>query len=485
MAPNVFRLHISSTPRTLDPKHIRSSSGQYLLHQVACPLVKIIDNKLLPNTASCYQVTPLKILCDLRPDLTYESGKTLTPQDYVTAFQEFADPQSGGYRHDLLSPLKNYKAVRSGQMPPNQIGVRLTQHPQQIEFLLSHPQGDFILNLANPLLFPYQLKDSPQKASLDFLNIDACGDYKISDWVEAKKITLSPRKQTQNTPKPHIELVVISDDNLALRAFERGQIDFLRRLPTSLIPRYQERPEFYAADLIRLDSLFFVYNSKASKFAKTLAENINYQAWQDLYHSKPRPGCFGAPLSWTGQNAICWEQTKTKNTQTPAGNLTLFYSKLGGVDHDRAMQFLQNEWSTNLGWTIALEPLENKVLLEATQNGTAQFFRRGVTPERPTCLALLEGFESNHPNNFIKMQDPVFDKIINNLKPLAWDATSQTPQAMSLCKAGLQRLIKNRVAIPTGPIYFSLLVNPKWTGWKIDSLNRLDLSGLRLVDDRQ
>jgi oligopeptide transport system substrate-binding protein len=51
--------------------------------------------------------------------------------------------------------------------------------------------------------------------------------------------------------------------------------------------------------------------------------------------------------------------------------------------------------------------------------------------------------------------------------------------AKKLCTDAIHILADENWIVPLGEIHFSLLVSPKFTGWKLNSLNQLDLTGLK------
>ena len=141
------------------------------------------------------------------------------------------------------------------------------------------------------------------------------------------------------------------------------------------------------------------------------------------------------------------------------------------------MEWLQSQWLKNLQIKVQIEDLENKLFVQQLETNPPPIFRKGISLDRPTCSAALEAFREGDPENYLHIKDKVFQSDLRILR-----STHSQSEKKKLCTKSIKYLIENHWIIPTGPIYFSLLVDPKWTGWKLNELNQLDLSELRLKD---
>jgi oligopeptide transport system substrate-binding protein len=139
------------------------------------------------------------------------------------------------------------------------------------------------------------------------------------------------------------------------------------------------------------------------------------------------------------------------------------------------MQFVADQWKKNLRIEVSLEALENSYFQSQVQKSALGLYRRGFSLERPTCLAALEVFHSEHKQNHIGFQSPEFDHHIRQMKLLKIEDVEYHDH----CRLAVEELLLKGYMIPTGPIYFSMLIRPNWKGWKLNSLNHLDLESLR------
>lgn len=435
--------------------------------------------------AECQFKNPKKVSCLIKVGAGFEDGSLLTPQDFVLAFQRFINPKPRlAYQAGLLLPIKNAHKIYHHQASVDSLGVKPGSKKNELIIELEQSFPEFLEILSNPLLTAYRTNEAPSATTPDRL---ACGPFKIKSWEPHKKIELVTNQYFPHKKNPTpliIELQVIDDDNFVLQSFENKKIDWVRQLPVHLIARYQSHPSFITQDQIRLDSLFFDKRSPLFNWAPAMAHAIDYESWGKVFAAKPRPGCFGLPHTWTGQ-PVCYPfdptqaQKLSQRLVWPKEPTLLHYSKSGSSDHNRSMEFLQSQWQTHLKQKVELEPLEGKIFIERVNQNQLSFFRKGLSPERATCLAILELFAldpSLSPGQS-ELWRSQFSQELQSMSPLKTNSS----EYKKLCHKNLLKLQTDLRLIPTGPIYFSYLLNPRWQGLRVDSLNRIDFTNLRLV----
>ncbi|MNT26215.1 putative binding protein YgiS precursor [compost metagenome] len=134
---------------------------------------------------------------------------------------------------------------------------------------------------------------------------------------------------------------------------------------------------------------------------------------------------------------------------------------------------MQQQWKKNAGLQVTLEVKENKLYLDEVKKNPPALFRKGLSPDRPTCLAVLETFSEDNPENYIQLKDAKYQKILGTLAK-----STQIAEQKKLCLEGVQLLLDQHRLIPTGPMHFAMLARPEAKGWKLNQMNQLDLSGL-------
>lgn len=482
----VFRFHLLNEPTSLRTVDQKNSGSSYFLGQLNAGLYRYQDQKLEPDLAEkCEWLKKGRLVCHLKKDLKWSDGTPLVAQDFVRAFQELLKPEYGSPRADILFDLKNAEDVYKGKKPASSLGA-VAVSKTRLEFQLGKRSDDFLYKLAHPLLIPWPASGQIKKEKVleNPSNWKSSGPYVISAWTPNKKIELANNTHYwKKIPRPKIETLFVQEDSVALNLFEKKELSFLRRLPAAHIPSYRGKPEYREVPQIRMDYVGF-HPRHSVKFRQSLARAIDYEEWQKLYQAKEPPGCPGIPValmdaSSCHQTSIRAKKeydalvTAMKSSGLSEPSLELIYSKQGGDDHQRAMEWLQGNLKKNLGLKVAVTGIENKLFVERITNDPPDMFRKGVAPEIPTCSAALEVFTSGHPENYIRLKEPKFDQMVEKMR----SATSKDRK--KLCGNALSYLIGEALIIPTGPIYFTILVRPEWTGVRLNELNHLDLSELQ------
>ncbi|NQZ18698.1 MAG: peptide ABC transporter substrate-binding protein, partial [Bdellovibrionales bacterium] len=216
---------------------------------------------------------------------------------------------------------------------------------------------------------------------------------------------------------------------------------------------------------------------------KAMSLAIDYDEFKVLLQALGRPGCPSIPPQWMDRTpcySLDLNEAKKILSKIPQELLQksfkLKVSQMGGLDIKKQAEFLQSQWRKNLGLNIEIDQVEQKAYLNELRSKTPDIFRKGVGIDRPTCLSALETFASDGQQNYMKIKVRKYDELLNQLA-IANDKTKKK----SLCRQGVEYLMNKNLIIPLGEIHFSILAQPKYEGWSINSLNQLDLSQLHPI----
>lgn len=471
-AQGPFKFHVFNEPSSLRAWDQKNSNAGYFLSQISSSLMSYQDGELSGNLAqTCVYKKTLELRCKIKAEARWSNGDKITPEDFLRAFQGFLDPQNSAFRADLLFPLKNAKKYFQGKAKAKDLGISVSK--DELIFDLENPDSEFIYTLSSPLLGPLHssgIADLEKIRAKPSLWISS-GAFKIENWEKQKKITLAPNEHywKKSSSRPKLEIYFVNEDSVAVGLYEKGRLDFLRRLPTLYIPQFRNRPDFFEVDQLRFD--YIALNIPDSRVRKALSQGLNYKDLQALFSAKAPPGCPGlSSLLYEGD--LCLQFNPKKSSLNK--RFEFLYSKQGGDDHQRGMEWVQSEWKKNLSVQADLRGVENKIFVELLEKKAPDIFRKGLAIERPTCLSALENFESTSSENYLKFTSSRMDQIIREMRKI-----SDLGKKKKLCTEGLKLLLDPAHIIPTGPIHFTVLVKPEWTGWKLNELNQLDLSELR------
>jgi oligopeptide transport system substrate-binding protein len=309
------------------------------------------------------------------------------------------------------------------------------------------------------------------------------GPYKIAQWVKGKKATLTKNSfySGGNPDRPDVDVYFIADDSAALNLYEKGKLQFLRRLPAEHIPKYKTRPDFMQVPLNRFDYIGFDMRPSSpfadKKLRKAFAQAINFEEFKQIFFALGAPGCPSLLESVLTGGDHCQVFSPKPLSTKPTQILEFYFSQQGGDDLKRAAEFFQGQWQKNLGVTVALHALENKVYINKLRTDPPTLFRKGVGLDRPTCASALEKFTSHHPDNFVSFSHKGFDEMVAKLKSVSLSQTEKH----RICGKAVDLLFKDEiVGVPLGKMHFTMLLNPQFKGMQINELNQMDLSALEV-----
>lgn len=466
-----FRLHLSKEPTSLDTVTQKNSSASWLLGNLHRNLLSYDNDKgLLPDLGEgCKKISKWTLECKLKKNLQWSDGSELTSQNFLNTYKRLLDPRQKAPRADLLFPIKNAENIYKGES--KKLGIRAPDK-WTLHFDLNQPQSEFVYNLSS-------LQLSPTKEKGEAFS----GPYKIKSWLKGSKIILEANKfyPLGNKERPAVELLFIVDDSVALRLYEKGELSLLRRVPTLYIPTFKKRRDFHFIPVTRFDYFGFGPELKNKPvLRKALALGLNYSELQKIFSSPGTPGCSGLPDEWFESRPPCltYDQKLAKelvaklSVEDRKKTYNLLFSNLGLEDHKRATEWMQAQWA-QIGLKINPAPREHKIYLDELRNNTPAIFREGVTPDHPSCLSALENFTLRSSQEYLGFKSVDFAAIVEKLRN-----TDKTLQKKRLCTEGVRYLLEHYILIPTGAYDISMLIDPRFAGWRFNRAGQLDLGGL-------
>lgn len=473
----IYRFHLFKEPDSISPYTQRNSNAGYLLSQIQAPLLRWQQGKFQPAVSTgCRFVTSQDVRCQLRRDLKFSDGTPVRPEDWRAHFAAIFDPaRQVRWAADLFD-IVGAEELFTGQKNPPPLGVTATG--TELKFRLKRPHREFLHRLTSPHLTPFRSTNPDKSSKADFAGL---GAYRLGAWRPGVKFELAPNPFSfeGHPDRPRLEVLFVVEDSVALKLYQSGELQFLRRLPTAYIDQARGKPDYFEIDQVRFDYFGFTKKFRERPENRVLQQAMSlafpFEEMRALYHAKPRPGCFGLPAKLS-DGQVCFDEDPAAARQLLAGKkiepIPALYSQ-SVDDHRRALEWLQLKLQSRAGLPLRLEGVETKTFLDRLDRRDASFFRRGVAPDRPTCAAVLENFLPGAAENYLDLDE----KILNDAVPALLKESSETKKAR-LCREVLEKLRGDFVMIPTGPIFFSVLADPAFVGWDLNELNQLDLKDL-------
>ncbi len=232
----------NTEPRSLDPHLGLGNSASIILNDLFEGLTTVgPDGKIVPGAAEAWTVSTdgLKYTFTLRPNLMWSDGNALTAGDFVYSFRRLLDPKTAATFASFMYPIKNAKAVNSGQAAPDTLGV-IARDARVVEFTLEYPALFFpqlmAANAAVPV--PQHVIEKIDKAWTDAGAMVSNGAYVMTERIPQTLIRAKKNMKFHAATSVSIDEVVFyptEDQGASLKRFRAGELHVALNFPTDQI----------------------------------------------------------------------------------------------------------------------------------------------------------------------------------------------------------------------------------------------------------
>ena len=248
-------------------------------------------------------------------DRKWSDGEPVTADQYVYSLRRSADPATGCPNTYFLSPIKNYEAISTGDMPVEELGVEAPDE-HTLVITLENPMASFLESTDASIFYP-------QRQDI----VEACGDqygadadkmiyngpFVVSDWVHNSSITLTKNENYWDKDNVELEKItyqMLSDTAGIANAYDSGQTDLIYAASGEELMKYEADDSSVYTKTSGGTITFQFYNVNDKIFSNqkirkafTLAidqEEINEMAFEGL--REPLYGWVAPALSVEGQS---------------------------------------------------------------------------------------------------------------------------------------------------------------------------------------
>jgi len=237
----VFYRGNAAEPASLDPHHTQGIWESDIVGDLLIGLTTAdAYGKAIPGAAESWDISAdgLTWTFHLR-EHTWSDGVPVTAADFVFGFRRLVDPATAsGYAY-YLYPVRNAKAVNSGAIPIEQLGV---EAPDDLTFVvqLENPApylAEFMTHQTTSPL-PRHAIEQHGAAWTRPGNYVTNGPYVLAEWIPNDHVTAVRNPLFFDAENVAIDRVVYyptSDYEAALQRFRAGEIDIQSRLPFAQI----------------------------------------------------------------------------------------------------------------------------------------------------------------------------------------------------------------------------------------------------------
>ena len=162
---------------------------------------------------------------------SWSDGTPVTAEDFVYSLRRVLNPETAAQYASNLYPIRNARAVNTGKLPPEKLGVRaLDARTLEIAFQFQVPYIAQLLTHYSTFAVPRHVVEKYGSDWLNPENIAVNGPYILKEWIANDHILLVKNPRFYGSKQVAIENVYFyptQDSSAALKRFRGGEFDVL------------------------------------------------------------------------------------------------------------------------------------------------------------------------------------------------------------------------------------------------------------------
>lgn len=439
-------VQVGPNPETLDPALNSAVDGaNTILHLYEGLLVVDENSQLAPGQAESWETSDdgLTWTFHLRDGLKWSDGTDLTANDFVYSWKRIADPElAAPYLDTVLNPIKGYNPEGTN---PDDLAVSAPDD-KTLVVELSAPCTFFGSLAAFATMMPVQQATIEANGDAWATSPDTYvsnGPFYMTEWEQGSHITVSKNPNYWNADAiklDSIKFMLIEDANAAYSAYQNGEVDFIKDVPTEEIPSLDGNDEFHIDPIIGTYYLNLNCNLDQFKDAKvrkamSLAIDRNYVADTIMQGTYTAAGNFMGPgwvdpaggefidnanggKPYIDNDSFDANLEEAKKLMEEAGYPNgegfpeIVYSTNDTGYHKAVAEYLQQAWG-ELGISVKVDIVEWASFTPMRRNGEYESARNGWVGDYDDPSNMIELLYSTNGNNDGKYNNPEFDKQID------------------------------------------------------------------------
>jgi oligopeptide transport system substrate-binding protein len=493
--PDTFIFRVPSEPPNIDPAKGVDTVSIDLMNNLGDGLLHFDrELKAVPALAESYEVSKdgKTLRFKIRAGVVWSDDVPLKAQHFVQSWERLLRPETAGEYAYFLFDIKNAEEFNSGKIKDfKQVGVKAIDD-YSLEVELKRPASYWLNMAAFVVTFPVRV-DLEKKFGEKFMDPEhfvGIGPYLLKQWDHDAKLVLE-RNEKYWGKKPAIKNVValiVEDASTAMSLFEKGHLDFMRRIPSVQIDQVRERPEFHVRPYLRGYHLGFNIKKKPTdslKVRKALALAIDREDIVKILRDGRTPTTSWIPegmLAFNRDIGLKFNPELAKKLLSEAGfpggkgfpRIKVIFDTR--EDNKTVIEAIQAMWKRHLGIEITVESMEWKVYLDSLKAGAPPVFRFGWGADFPDPHNFMDLFLSKSGNNHTQFANQKYDDLI------AQGSAEQDPKRRALIYDQAQKiLLEDEVAIV--PIFqegLNYLLSSRVKDFHIDAISNLFIQDFRL-----
>lgn len=435
-------VQIGPDPETIDPAlNSASDGGNMIITAFEGLLMNGDGDQIIEGCAEDWGVSEdgLTWTFKLREGLKWSDGTDLTAEDFVYSWKRVCDPAlAAPYAETVLNMVEGYEDAINGDL--DALGVTAVDD-LTLEVKLSSPCSYFESLVAFPTLYPVQKATVEANGDGWAVNADTYitnGAFYISEWVPGEYILMTKNENYWAADKvklDSIKFALMEDSNAAYSAYQNGELQLIKDVPTEEVPSLQGQDDFYVDPII---GTYYIsvnidkepFNNADVRKALSLAIDRDYVAntimqgtyspaynfmgpgWLDTDGSVFMDNANGGETYLSDDYEANVEEAKKLLEKAGYGDgLAISYKTNDSGYHVPLAEYLQQAWA-EIGVTLTVETVEWSSFTPDRRAGSYEVARNGWVGDYTDPSNMLELLYSSNGNNDGNYNNPEFDAAI-------------------------------------------------------------------------
>ena len=423
----ILSVQVGPNPETIDPAlNSAVDGGNMLLHSFECLLAVDEDGQLIPGQAESYEVSEdgLTWTFHLREGLKWSDGSDLNANDFVYSWKRVCDPMvAAPYAETVLSMVEGYDKAIEGDLDALQV---VASDDNTLVVTLNTPCSYFGSLAAFATLSPVQ--QATVEANGDAWATSAetyisNGPFYVSEWVPGSYIMMTKNPYYWNADAIKLDGIkwnLIEDSNAAYSAYQTGEVQMIKDVPTEEIPTLKDSADFYVDPIIGTYYLAIDRDYVANTLMQgtySPADNLLGTGWIDMDGKQFKDNANGGKsyIDVTNYEANLEEAKQLlADAGYPNGEgfPTITYTTNDAGYHKVVAEYLQQAWA-ELGIDLQVDIVEWASFTPMRRNGDFDVARNGWVGDYSDPSNMLDLFYSTNGNNDGKFTNADYDAAID------------------------------------------------------------------------
>jgi len=429
-------------PADLDPQIVTAYTDMNIMLALFEGLTALDERtgQPVPGVATTWEQTPdgLGWTFHLRPEARWSDGTPLTAEDFVYSFRRILAPPLASEYAYMLYPLKNARALNTGQLTDaTALGAR-ARDAQTLELTLAEPCPWLLALTAHQAWFPVQRATIEKFGAMTQRgtrwtrpeNFVGNGAFRLQEWTPNARLVATRNPHYWDAAHTRLQkLVFFPNENLATeeKNFRAGQLHLTYDLPPEKIAAYRAT----APDRLRIDPFLETFFLRLNvlrpplddvRVRRALALALDRATLcRTVLHDSRLPAVAFTPpdtAGYTAQTALSFDPLEARRLLAEAGypqgqNFpTLEVQIKSDKIHRSVLEAIQQMWLHELGIQITLAPLEQKTWLANQQAMTYQLCSSRWIGDYVDPNTFLDMWVTGGGNNETGWTRPAYDRLI-------------------------------------------------------------------------